>query len=211
MPYVASFDIGIRNLAACFCKVHDETYEIEYVSSIYKFDLYLERCCSLDRRKCAACKRTRRGGMDEIDGLYHVLAGPLKDELKRSSVILVERQPPQGIVTVQAILYERFIDRIRLMSPQKMHKFFNINGLDYEGRKKQVEILAREVLCQKATEDVVARYDALPRKHDVADALCFVSYFAGLQARSKKPNVFARFAFKTSNSSDNLHTSQTSS
>jgi hypothetical protein len=195
MPYVASFDIGIRNLAACFCKVHDETFDIEYVSSIHKFDLYLERCGTLDRKKCAACKRTRRGGMDEIDGLFHVLAGPLKDELKRSNVVLVERQPPQGIVTVQAILYERFIDRIRLMSPQKMHAFFDMTTLDYEGRKKRVEILAREVLCQKASEDIVARYDALPRKHDVADALCFVSYYAGLQARSRRTNVFSRFAY----------------
>lgn len=198
MPYVASFDIGIRNLAACFCKVHDETFEIECVSSIYKFDLYMERCGTMDRNKCAACKRTRRGGMDEIDGLYHVLAGPLRDELKRSDIILVERQPPQGIMTVQAILYERFIDRIRLMSPQKMHAFFDMTGLDYEGRKKRVEVLAREVLCQKASEDTVARYDALPRKHDVADALCFVSYYAGLQAKSKRPNVFSRFAFGTS-------------
>ena len=198
MPYVASFDIGIRNLAACFCKVHDETFEIESVSSIYKFDLYLERCDSTDKRKCAACKRTRRGGMDEIDGLYHVLAGPLRDELKRSTIVLVERQPPQGIVTIQAILYERFIDRIRLMSPQKMHAFFGMTGLDYEGRKKEVEILAREILCQKAEPDVVSRYDALPRKHDVADALCFVSYYAGLQARSRKPNVFSRFAFSPS-------------
>lgn len=195
MPYVASFDIGIRNLAACFCKVHDETFEIESVSSIYKFDLYLERCGSMERRKCAACKRTRRGGMDEIDGLFHVLVGPLKDELKRSDIVLVERQPPQGIVTVQAILYERFIDRIRLMSPQKMHAFFGMTGLDYEGRKKRVEVLARELLCQKADTSLVARYDALPRKHDVADALCFVLYYAGLQAKSRKPNVFSRFAF----------------
>jgi len=204
MPYVASFDIGIRNLAACFCRVHDETFEIECVSSIYKFDLYLERCDSMvpAKKKCIACKRTRRGGMDEIDGLFHVLAGPLKEELKRSNIVLVERQPPQGIQTVQAILYERFIDRIRLLSPQKMHAFFGMTGLDYEGRKKRVEILARELLCQKADPSLVTRYDALPRKHDVADALCFVSYFAGLQARSKKPNVFSRFAFRTSSSND---------
>lgn len=195
MPYVASFDIGIRNLAACFCKLNDYTYEIESVSSIHKYDLYMERCDSMDTRKCEACKRTRKGGMDEIDGLFHVLARSLRDELKRSNIVLVERQPPQGIVTVQAILYERFIDRIRLMAPQKMHAFFGMTDLDYEGRKKHVEILAREVLCQKASEDLVARYDALPRKHDVADALCFVSYYAGLQAKSKRPNVFSKFAF----------------
>lgn len=195
MPYVASFDIGIRNLAACFCKLNDDTYEIESVSSIHKYDLYMERCDSMDRRKCEACKRTRKGGMDEIDGLYHVLAGPLRDELKRSSVVLVERQPPQGIVTVQAILYERFIDRIRLMAPQKMHAFFGMTDLDYEGRKKRVEILAREVLCQKAEPDIVSRYDALPRKHDVADALCFVMCYSGQVQKQKRPNAFSKFAY----------------
>ena len=64
-----------------------------------------------------------------------------------------------------------------------------------EGRKKRVEILAREVLCQKAEPDIVSRYDALPRKHDVADALCFVMCYSGQVQKQKRPNAFSKFAY----------------
>lgn len=210
---IVSIDIGVRNFAACVALVDDVTHQLAVVEAFYKIDLLNARC----RRRpyCTACANHQGGGtmMMDVHGLHHVLSEhPLGRALKVADVVLVEDQPPQGIRSVQAVLCDRFMARTRLLSPSRFHKHMGFKGLDYDARKAAVEKIARQILVDHAESQWLTRFDSLTRKHDVADALCFVKYHVEKTAYKGGHNAFAGFSYvKTSSELRNQHTSQMSS
>lgn len=61
--------------------------------------------------------------------------------------------------------------KTKLMSPVSMHKFFEFGNADREERKTRVEQIAYEYLCK------MKGYQQHERKHDMADAMCYVIKF----------------------------------
>ena len=87
-----------------------------------------------------------------------------------SEHIFIERQPPTGLVAIEALLFSLFREKMTIVSPNSMHKHFMIGHLDYEGRKKKTQALADPYL---GSNDY---YQSQVRKHDMSDAVCILLY-----------------------------------
>ncbi|MDB4413582.1 hypothetical protein N9189_03555 [Pirellulaceae bacterium] len=83
--------------------------------------------------------------------------------------ILIERQPPQGLVAVEQLIFSRYREKCELISPNSMHKHFSIGHMDYERRKEATMNIATYHISDQT---VLAEYYSFDRKHDIADAVC---------------------------------------
>jgi hypothetical protein len=92
-----------------------------------------------------------------------------------SDVILIERQPPTGLTSIEALLTYAFRDKVKLISPNSMHAHFGMNKLNYEERKER-------------TTSIASKYMTITefRKHDIADALCIALFEIQRNATSMK-------------------------
>ena len=79
--------------------------------------------------------------------------------------VFIEIQPPTGIVSVEALIFKRYRSKVKQISPNAMHKWFNISELDYEHRKAATVQHALRYLGDKSN------FTWLERQHDQADAL----------------------------------------
>jgi hypothetical protein len=197
---VVSIDIGVRNFAMCIA--HGDPEGNLCIRGFHKYDLLNQRS--------GACR-----GMAEIDGLLRILEKH-RNDFAGADVILVERQPPGGILSVQAVLYARYVQKVKLVSPNAMHKYFKMTGLDYEQRKSEVDRIVSQDLWPKVSEDAQKAYVKSMRRHDMADAACFaVQFISSWHARRSKKNPFFQFTFdpntRTSTETHSLRTLQTSS
>jgi len=91
--------------------------------------------------------------------------------LDSADVILIERQPQCGLVHVEQLLYSRYRTKSRLCSPTTLHKWLGIRTLDYEARKVETTRRAAPYL------DYMAHFRDDDRKHDMADAMCFIMWY----------------------------------
>ena len=87
-----------------------------------------------------------------------------------SEHVFIERQPPTGLVAVEALLFSLFREKMTLVSPNSMHKHFMIGHLDYEGRKKKTQAIAEPYV------GALEYYQGQVRKHDMSDAVCILLY-----------------------------------
>jgi hypothetical protein len=141
--------------------------------------------------------RFKTKGASELSDMIRSFVSEYTDVFDEADQVLIERQPPGGITSVEALLHYIFRDKAILISPVSMHKHFGIGHLDYEERKERTEIIAGKYLKD------FKYYDRLQRKHDVADALCMVLYQNfknGLQFKKRtieQSGLFSQFAFGT--------------
>jgi hypothetical protein len=86
-------------------------------------------------------------------------------------VLILERQPPMGITNVQDLLFKQFRDKVLLVNPGSVHKYFNLPQNAYEQRKEKSEKISFEYLSDfsKFTNNI--------RKHDISDALLMILYY----------------------------------
>lgn len=93
-----------------------------------------------------------------------------KSMFDKAETILIERQPITGITNVQDLLMNKFRKKVILISPNKIHKYFNMSK-NYYIRKLQSEKIALEYLTEQ--------YNFVNniRKHDIADALLIFIYY----------------------------------
>ncbi len=85
--------------------------------------------------------------------------------------ILIERQPLQGLVSVQDLILREYRDKSKLVSPNSMHKYFGIGDYNYDHRK---------ILVEKRANDYLSGFKQFcfnERKHDMADAFCIMYYY----------------------------------
>jgi len=134
----------------------------------------------------------------ELSDMIRHFVTEYTDVFSQADQVLIERQPPGGISSVEVLLHYMFRERAILISPVSMHKHFGIGHLDYEQRKERTENIAGKYLKD------FKYYEILERKHDVADALCmilFQNYKNGLQFKKRtieQSGLFSEFAFGTS-------------
>lgn len=162
---VGSIDVGILNLAILVADVHDG--RVQRIISLERIDT-TQPCtaadCALGHTKTAT------------DRLSHVVK-ERQTLLETCTTILIERQPLTGLTDVEQLLFAYFRDRAVLVSPNAMHKFFNIGKYTYEGRKWRTELIADSVLSAPEHADAYIAYQNLgDRRHDVADALCLLLF-----------------------------------
>jgi hypothetical protein len=88
-----------------------------------------------------------------------------------ADLILIERQPPQGLTNIQDILAFNFSSKVKLICPRSMHKHFLISKLDYDSRKQHTVKITSKYLKNFLI------FDNESRKHDIADAFCLALYY----------------------------------
>lgn len=166
--YIISIDIGLNHLGFIYAQCL-ETFKLQQIIKCKLVDIkrLCDYCkikdCALYHEKCIA------------DYMKHFFKKYSK-EFKEAQYIVLEQQPPQGFICIQEIIRFQYRDKVFLVSPNTMHKYFEIQRLDYDQRKDFVVSFSKNWLetCKDFQEYV--------RKHDMADALCILIVF--LQSRS---------------------------
>jgi hypothetical protein len=161
---VASFDVGIINLALVVAHVDVTRNRVEQVVHVELIDT---TCMGHTRVAADTCSLGHTKTV--TDRLMHVVQE--RPELLRCDVVLIERQPIQGHTDVQEILFLLFRDRAVLVSPNAMHKHFNIQSAPYAWRKVYTVQIATPFLAQ------CPPFTVAERQHDMADALCILLYW----------------------------------
>jgi hypothetical protein len=166
--YITAIDIGVLNLALVLYYWAQEgpddvegVQEGSRVISCTRVDITVFDCkpgCKLYHDSCMT------------DYLEHMFVNHHM-YFNHDGPILIERQPPMGLVVVEQLIFSRYRSRSILMSPNSMHAYFDIGHYDYEMRKKATIRLAHWYLKDQSG------YASAERKHDIADAMCFVLYY----------------------------------
>jgi len=130
----------------------------------------------------------------ELSDMINGFVTEYADTFCQADQVLIERQPPGGITSVEVLLHYIFRHKAILISPVSMHKHFGMGHLDYEQRKERTELIASKYIKDSLY------YDRLERKHDIADALCMILYQNFKNGTSfKKQSVqslFEEFAYR---------------
>ncbi len=153
---ILSMDVGLVNMGIVVARVDND--QIEEIVDCKQIDIRrtIDFCdCELSHDKCMA------------DYLAHLFRDyPF---FEKADLILIERQPPQGFVSIQEITNFRFRKKVKMISPNSMHKFFNIGHMNYERRKQFTIEYARKWL--NSFDDFQNE-----RNHDISDAFCMLQF-----------------------------------
>lgn len=152
-------DVGIIHLGMSIITT-DFEYNIKDVNAVDLQDISDFKCdrniCKLKHDKMAS---------DWIEHLidYFSLA------FEQVNNILIERQPPSGLIAIEQLILSKFRDKTILIHPRSMHKFFNISKYNYEDRKKCTEKIAIDLI---KTDNIKDCFFSFERRHDIADSIC---------------------------------------
>jgi hypothetical protein len=116
-----------------------------------------------------------------------------QEMFENADKIIIERQPPVGITNVQDLLFTKFRSKVLLISPNTIHKYFNMSK-EYSTRKTESESIASYYLKN------MKRYLNNVRKHDISDALLMLVYHYSTEMNLVKVvdnpvNDFEKFRF----------------
>ena len=174
---VASIDVGIVNLAVAFVELDDATFQLVRIESVENVDTtrmvhhaVLFSACTLGHTKTAT------------DRVMHFIQ-ERQALFARCDKVLIERQPLQGHTDVEQVLFLAFRDKAELVSPNSMHKLLQINHLTYEWRKVKTVEFADSMLDPAQFPE----YHRMERRHDIADALCLLIFWAYTKHHAAAP------------------------
>lgn len=169
---ILCIDIGVINLGIA-ALTYDCNFKFKNVVGVGLLDItdfhHPERVCS---ENCGLQHtKTFTDWMEHIFLTY-------KDAFEKSDKIIVERQPPGGFNAIEQLIFFKYREKTELVSPNSMHKFFDIGRFNYDRRKECVTKFAKTLLKnQKVFED----FQMPERKHDMADAICLGYYWLNFQ------------------------------
>jgi hypothetical protein len=85
--------------------------------------------------------------------------------------ILIEQQPPQGLTSVEQLIFFKYRHKSVLVHPCSVHKWMRWHGLGYEQRKEQsvITLMSHVNINAHHLMPVLSTFD---RTHDIADAYC---------------------------------------
>jgi hypothetical protein len=159
---ILSIDIGIKHLALVLSSV-SENYDFENIVWFDLVDITEFHCkpnCPFLHTKTFA------------DWIRHFIDN-YEYVLNKAERILIERQPPQGLVVVEQLLFGCFREKSVLIAPNSVHKFFNIGDYDYDQRKVAAFNLTHNYF-KGEFYDKLNKYD---RNHDICDAVLFTIFW----------------------------------
>ena len=158
---VLCIDIGINNMGMAALIYDKITYIFKEVVGIDLVDITVFQHkegndCSLKHT------RTFTDWMEHVFQFYN-------EVFDNVDKIIIERQPPFGFVAAEQLIYSKYRDKCDLISPNSVHKHFNMTRLSYEERKiKSVECAIKNI----TNINIIHEFNSLTRQHDVADAIC---------------------------------------
>jgi len=198
---VLSIDVGITNLGYVYSEVKITSPE---AGSKYKAHL-LNNDYTLNKENIKKCIRVLDCNRVDITNVKHKHVQFCDCKLhhdrcipdyldhfvqetvyfEECDVLIVERQPPVGITNVQDLLFKQFRDKVLLISPGSVHKYFGLNSV-YTERKEKSEKISELYLSQfsKFTKNI--------RKHDISDALLMIIYYY----KTKMKSIIENYTFK---------------
>ena len=173
---ILSIDVGIVNLGYVFAEIH--SIQVKCKNKSYSrdntFDINVIECNRIDitnikhsNIKWCDCKLHHdRCIPDYLDHFIqeHIHLFELAD------MIIIERQPPVGITNVQDLLFKLFRNKVLLISPNSVHKYFKLSK-DYLIRKIESENIAKKYLSE------FLNFNNNIRKHDISDAMLMIIYY----------------------------------
>lgn len=157
---ILSIDIGIINLGIVAAELNDD-YTLNEIHDCDLIDI-TSGCrlnnCNLHHESCIA------------DYMAHFFE-EYKESLEEADIILIEQQPPGGLIVVQELIRYQFREKTISICPRSVHCFYGISHLDYEKRKIASENIASKKL------DKFKNFTFQERKHDISDAYCQLFYW----------------------------------
>ena len=166
---VLSVDIGIKHLGISVTLLNED-YTIMEIIWIDMIDIQV--FAHKDGPSKKECKLNHTKTF--CDWINHVFQENIT-LFERADVILIERQPPMGLVGIEQLIFSRWREKAVLISPNSMHKFFRIGHYDYEQRKEQTEIITRKCLAKDSS--LIEQFGYYHRKHDIADSVCMMIFW----------------------------------
>ena len=165
---VMSIDIGILHLGLSVTTL-DEEYNIIEIVWIDLIDITkFTHTWGIRKEKCKLFHTKTF-----CDWLNHVFQENIFF-FEIADYILIERQPPMGLVAVEQLIFSRWREKAILISPNSMHKYFNIGHKDYDNRKIATEKIAKMFLKNKALVEQLGYYH---RVHDITDSICIMLFW----------------------------------
>jgi hypothetical protein len=185
---VLSIDIGISNLGYIYSeislpeltgsKIKNVIYNELYSHSRFKNLINVIDCNRVDitKMKHTFVKRCDCQLLHERcipDYLDHFIQ-EYQNYFNNCDILLLERQPPIGITNVQDLLFTKFRNKVLLISPNSVHKYFQLSE-NYSERKIVSERIAKEYL------HAFDNFNLNTRKHDISDAMLMIIYYLKTQ------------------------------
>ena len=209
---VLSIDVGIINLGYVYSEISfhlpetESKYKAHLLNNNYslnisnvKNSIHILDCNRIDitnvkhkRVNFCDCKLHHdRCIPDYLD--HFIQETPYFEEC---DILIIERQPPVGITNIQDLLFKQFREKVLLISPGSIHKYFGMSNV-YEERKEESEKIAESYLSN------FSKFTTNNRKHDISDALlmCIFYYKQHMEKiiNDKKYNIvvddFEKFRF----------------
>ena len=159
---VLCIDVGVINLGMAALICDPFTYKFQRVVGVDLIDI--TKHIHTDGNECHCTLNHTRTFTDWMEHLFQYY----KDVFEGVDRILIERQPPCGFVAVEQLIYSRYRHKCELISPNSVHKYLRIGGLDYDGRKEKVVEIALKNIQSPQVEEFL-HFD---RRHDMGDAIC---------------------------------------
>ena len=119
--------------------------------------------------KVHVCECTIPHTTETVDRVAHFIQEN-REMFDEADCILIERQPPMGLKDIEALLMSAYRHKVKLLSPNRLHKHFGISHKDYEERKEAVVEIAGQHLSH------LYGFLNQVRQHDMADAACMCIY-----------------------------------
>jgi len=165
---ILSIDVGITHLGITI-SIADKEFKLKEILFMDLLDITkFPHRSGTSRKDCTLHhSKTFSDWMEHVFVLY-------EEYFEQCEYILIERQPPMGLVAVEQLVFSRYRNKSHLISPNSMHKFFNIGKLEYEMRKKITEKICRSQLTEPG---LIEQYDSYNRKHDIADSVCLMLFW----------------------------------
>jgi len=189
---VLSIDIGIINLGYVFAKIKlcdyskifnvllrriNKKHKDEYSNDVKNMLLNNVNIIDCNRVDITNVKHNRINRCDCL--LHHDFCIPdyvdhfiqeHQELFDNSDLILLERQPPVGITNVQDLLFSKFRNKIIMISPVQIHRYFKLSK-DYFIRKEDSEYISQDFL------KLFKQFNNNIRKHDITDSLLMLLYY----------------------------------
>lgn len=169
--FITGIDIGLHNMGIVKCKIIDD--KLSYVEHFELIDLY--------KYKHIYSETELHMFISNLCEEYY--------ELFNSEYILIERQPPGGLIAIQEVLAYIFKDKVHKISPRSVHSKLGLSSYDYDNRKIRSERILEEFLTEHKQYGELETFKKLKRKHDISDAFCLIKYFTNFHlyvSRRKK-------------------------
>jgi hypothetical protein len=175
---VLSIDIGIVNLGISVGIV-DENFNIKEITYVDLFNI--TKFTHERELEGVECKLYHTKSI--ADWMEHLFNEHLP-LFRESDYILIERQPPCGLVAIEQIIYYKWREKCILISPRSMHKYYNIGSYDYEQRKEKTMDIATKLYYWNPR--AIDRYETFERKHDISDSICLMGFWVN---RKKEKDI----------------------